>query len=49
MAQISTISLDLAKRLFQIHGNAADGTVVFRRQLRRSEMLKFFATLQQCL
>jgi transposase len=42
MAQISTIGLDLAKRLFQVHGIAADGTVVIRRQLRRSEMLKFF-------
>ena len=49
MVQITTIGLDLAKRAFQIHAIAADGTVVARRQLRRSEMLKFFGDLQPCL
>jgi transposase len=42
----TTIGLDLAKRVFQIRAIAVDGTVVARRQLRRSEMLKFFGSLQ---
>jgi len=49
MAQIATIGLDLAKRVFQVHGIAVDGAVVCRRQLRRAEVLKFFAELPRCL
>jgi len=47
--QPSTIGLDLAKHVFQVHGVAADGQVVLRRQLRRSELLRFFRALPPCL
>jgi transposase len=49
MAEISTIGLDIAKNVFQIHGVAGDGTVIVRRQLRRGEVLKFFTALAPCL
>lgn len=45
MTKVSMIGLDLAKNVFQVHGIDAAGKVVLRRQLRRSEMEKFFATL----
>lgn len=47
--QVSTLGLDLAKRLFQVHGVDASGAVVLRKQLRRSEVLKFFRQLAPCL
>ena len=46
---ISTIGLDLAKSVFQVHGIDAAGRVVVRRQLRRGEVLGFFARLRPCL
>lgn len=49
MEKISTVGLDLAKRVFQVHGVDAAGTVVVRRQLRRGEVLKFFTRLEPCL
>jgi transposase len=47
--QVSTIGLDLAKRVFQVHGVDAAGRVVLRRKLRRAEMEAFFAGLAPCL
>ena len=47
--QVTTIGLDIAKRVFQVHGVDAAGTVVVRRKLRRSELLQFFAHLAPCL
>src|SRR5204863_5055541 len=47
--QISTISLDIAKNVFQVHGIDAAEKVVVRKQLRRGQVLKFFASLQPCL
>ncbi len=47
--QITTIGLDLAKHWFQVHGIDADGQVVARRKLRRSEVLTFFESLAPCL
>ena len=43
MTKISTIGLDLAKNVFQVHGVDASGEVVLRRQLRRGAVEKFFA------
>ncbi len=40
--QITTIGLDLAKSVFQVHGVDAVGQVVIRKKLRRAEVLKFF-------
>src|ERR1700704_5772390 len=47
--QITTIGLDLAKNVFQVHGIDATGQVVVRKSLRRSQMLPFFAKLPSCL
>jgi transposase len=49
MGEIATIGLDLAKHVFQVHGIDAQGKVLARRQLRRSEVLTFFARLSPCL
>jgi hypothetical protein len=49
MNQITTIGLDLAKKIFQVHGIDADGRAVVRRALRRGEVLKFFSGLRPCL
>ena len=49
MAQVSTIGLDLAKNVFQVHGIDAQGKVLVRRSLRRAEVLPFFAKLSPCL
>src|ERR1700739_1860366 len=47
--QITTIGLDLAKNVFQVHGVDATGEVVVRKSLRRPQMLPFFAKLPPCL
>ncbi len=47
--EITTIGLDLAKRVFQVHCVDATGQVVIRRSLRRAQMLPFFARLPSCL
>jgi transposase len=47
--EISTIGLDLAKNVFQIHAIDATGEVVVRKTLRRAQMLPFFAKLPPCL
>ena len=49
MQTITTIGLDIAKSVFQVHGVDADGQVVFRRQLKRRYVLAFFEKLPPCL
>jgi len=49
MQEVAVVGLDLAKNVFQVHGVAADGSVVFRRQLRRGQVLSFFDELNRCL
>ncbi len=49
MVEISTIGLDIAKAVFQVHGVDEAGSVVVRRQLRRGEVLKFFSGLAPCV
>src|SRR6266481_5261920 len=49
MKEVSTVGLDLAKKVFQVHGVDARGTVVVRRALRRSQLLAWFAKLPRCL
>jgi len=48
MSEISIIGLDLAKQVFQVHGAEAAGRAVLRRQLKRREVLAFFAELSPC-
>jgi transposase len=49
MEKITTIGLDLAKSVFQVHAVAKDGRVVIRRALRRSQLLEFFRSVEPCL
>jgi transposase len=42
MQSITTIGLDIAKSVFQVHGIDAEGHVVIRRQLKRRYVLAFF-------
>jgi transposase len=46
---IKRVGIDLAKQVFQVHGVDYQGKVVLRKQLRRNQMLSFFATLPPCL
>jgi transposase len=48
MEKISTVGLDLAKSVFQVHAVAADDEVLVRRALRRSQVLAFFGRLAPC-
>jgi len=47
--QVSTLGIDLAKNVFQVHGIDAVGKVVITKKLRRSHVLMFFAKLPPCL
>ena len=49
MEKVTTIGLDIAKSVFQVHGVGADGEILIRRQLTRARMLPFFAKLPRCL
>ena len=49
MGEVSTIGLDIAKSVFQIHGIDTDGTVVIRKRVSRAKVLEFFAALPPCL
>src|SRR5712672_4621173 len=49
MGEVSTIGLDIAKSVFQIHGVDAGGAVVIRKRISRAKLLEFFATLPTCL
>jgi transposase len=46
---ITTIGLDLAKNVFQVHGVDVQGNTVLRKRLRRKDVLPFFATLGPCV
>jgi len=47
--QVSTVGLDIAKNVFQVHGVDAAGRTVLRRKVRRDQLLKLFASLEPCL
>src|SRR5262245_48121099 len=49
MGEVSTIGLDIAKSVFQVHGVDAAGNVILRRQLKRRYVLAFFQKLPPCL
>src|SRR3984893_18252501 len=49
MEGIAGVGLDLARNVFQVHGVGADGGDVVSRQLRRGQVLAFFASLAPCL
>jgi len=45
MQAVTTIGLDIAKSVFQVHGIDAEGNVIVRRQLKRRHILTFFQKL----
>ena len=47
--QVTTIGVDLAKTVFQVHGITQDGEVAFNRTIRRAQLLSFFEKLSPCL
>src|SRR5205823_448711 len=49
MQTVTTIGLDIAKSVFQVHGVDAAGQVVIRRQLKRRSVVAFFQKLPPCL
>ena len=49
MTQITTLGLDLGKRVFQVHGVDAAGKTILRQKLQRAQMARFFADLAPCL
>ena len=49
MGHISTIGLDIAKHVFQAHGADASGAVVFRKKLRRAQVLEFLKGQPRCI
>src|SRR6202167_774734 len=49
MGDITTIGLDLAKTVFQVHAVDEMGSVMMRKRLRRSQVLTFFAGIPPCL
>ena len=49
MGEVSTIGLDIAKSVFQVHGVDGTGAVVMRKRISRAKMLEFFGELSPCL
>lgn len=49
MGEVSTVGLDIAKSVFQVHGVDVDGAVVIRKRVSRAKVLEFFAALPPCL
>ena|SRR5204863_9513433 len=49
MGEVSTIGLDIAKSVFQVHGVDDDGTVVVRKRVSRAKVLEYFSTLPSCV
>ena len=49
MSEVSIIGMDLAKRVFQVHGALPDGNVAFRKKLSRSQFMKFLSEQPPCL
>jgi len=46
--KLTTIGIDLAKNVFQVHGADAKGKTVLKKQLKRTQVLAFFANLTPC-
>ena len=49
LSSVTTVGLDLAKHVFQVHGVDASGRVIVAKALRRKDVLAFFAQLPECL
>ena len=49
MSNIKVVGIDLAKNIFQVHGNDVKGKVVLRKRLSREKLIEFMAQLPPCL
>jgi transposase len=49
MSEVTIIGIDLAKRVFQLHGACPDGSVAFRKKLSRGQLLRFVARCPKCV
>ncbi len=49
LSSVTTIGLDIAQNVFQVHGVDAKGAAIVARSVRRGQLLKFFASLPPCL
>ncbi len=49
MGEVSTIGLDIAKSVFQVHGVDIAGAVVIRKRVSRARVLEYFSELPCCL
>jgi transposase len=49
LSSVTTVGLDLAKHVFEVHGVDASGRVVIAKAMRRNKLLEFFASLPSCL
>jgi len=47
--KITTIGIDLAKSVFQVHGIDTLGKAIFKKQIKRDQMVTFFTSLMPCL
>jgi transposase len=47
--KITTVGIDVAKSVFQVHGVDQHGKAALRRQLRRAQVVLFFSKLEPCL
>jgi len=49
LSSVTTVAVDLAKHVFQVHGCDGNGQVIVAKALRRKDVLPFFASLKACL
>ncbi len=49
MDEVSIVGIDLAKQVFQVHGAARDGSILFRKKLTRQQFARFMASLPSCV
>ena len=49
MDEVSIVGVDLAKHVFQVHGAAADGRVLFRKKLSRAQFARFMGDVRPCI
>ncbi|SMG56153.1 hypothetical protein SAMN02746000_03800, partial [Paracoccus sp. J56] len=49
MSEVTIIGIDLAKRIFHLHGAGHDGSVVFRKRLSRGQLLAFMSQVPRCV
>lgn len=47
--KITTVGIDIAKNVFQLHGTDSQGNVVLRKRLRRDQLLAYMQNLVPCL